>query len=78
MTELDRTIPLPTPSELSAIDTDLRAIGQTISRGLTITGPVGEETGATWAIAGAPAKPSKTNKPAKIRAVIALLPGRDP
>ena len=39
--ELDRAIPLPTPSELSAIDTELRAIGQTISRGLTITGPVG-------------------------------------
>jgi D-alanyl-D-alanine carboxypeptidase-like protein len=40
-TDLDRAIPLPTPAELSAITTELTSIGQTVNRGLTITGPVG-------------------------------------
>jgi hypothetical protein len=40
-TELDRAIPVPTPTELAAIGTELRTITQTVSRGLTITGPVG-------------------------------------
>ena len=40
-TDLDRAIPVPTPTELSAIATELGTITQSISRGLTITGPVG-------------------------------------
>jgi len=40
-TELDRTLPFPTPDELSTVATELRAINQSISRGLTIKGPVG-------------------------------------
>jgi hypothetical protein len=40
-TELDRAIPLPTPGELSTITTELQAITQTNTRGLTIAGPVG-------------------------------------
>jgi len=40
-TELDRTIPAPTAAELSAVTTARSAIGQSISRGLTIKGPVG-------------------------------------
>lgn len=40
-TDLERAIPIPTQAELSAITTQLAAITQTVSRGLTITGPVG-------------------------------------
>jgi len=39
--DLDRAIPVPTQAELSAIATGLGTIGQTVSRGLTIAGPVG-------------------------------------
>ena len=40
-TDLDRAIPVPTPAELAAIATERGTISQSISRGLTITGPVG-------------------------------------
>lgn len=40
-TELDRAIPLPTEAEFTAIGAELQQMTQTVSRGLTITGPVG-------------------------------------
>ena len=40
-TELDQALPSPTAAELSAVTTARTAIGQSISRGLTIKGPVG-------------------------------------
>ena len=44
-TELDLASPQPTAAEFTAVGTELATIGQTVSRGLTITGPVGATAG---------------------------------
>ena len=44
-TDLDRAVPHPTAAELAAVTTERNAVRQSVSRGLTITGPVGATAG---------------------------------
>ena len=58
-TNLDRAIPQPTAAELTAVTTQRGTITEVVSRGLTITGPVGDT--------------ATGNAPADVRAVQARL-----